>query len=609
MKKQSSQRASRIVSTDSSMTGSAERTAAVQIPVDLLITDVHVFNSYYKEFRHGHVAVSEGRFLYIGTGSLSRFRAAQTVDGRGRHMIPGLIDIHLHIESSMVTPATFSHGIVRRGVTTIVPEPHEMANVFGLEGVTEMIAASSHVTCDMIYAIPSSVPATPLETTGGSIEIADIDTLMTSERIACLGEIMNYVDVIRDPDCKTNRILRHVQQHYPDLVIEGHTPKLLDLDLHRIMMAGVGSDHTHQSIEGMTERIAAGMFIELQEKSMTREVMDYVISHEVSEHFCFVTDDVMTDQLAWNGHLDHIVRKAITMGMDPEAAIYAATFTPARRMKLDDRGAVAPGKLADFVLLSDLEGFVIDEVYKRGEQVFAAGVAYKQPAAEPQFPAHFYHSVQLQPLSESNFDVPVEAADGLHACRVMMVKDGSTFTEEKIADIPVSSGQLDWQGSGYGLIATFERYGKNGNHAHGLIGGDTIRRGAIATTYSHDNHNLLVVGHNPADMMLAANEVISHQGGFCVVLDGQVMASLPLPVGGILTEAPLEETATAVDQLVRAMRELGYRHYNPIMSVSTHSLPVSPALKITDYGLIDVNAGRVVPLLVEDTADDIVASE
>lgn len=569
-----------------------------QLQVDLLIKNVQVYNSYYKEFRHGHVAVSGEQFMYIGSGSLERFVPVQTVNGNGRYLIPGLIDIHLHIESSMVTPATFSHGIVRRGVTTIVPEPHEMANVFGLEGVQEMIAASRDVVCDMIYGIPSSVPATPLETTGGSIEIADIDELMTSGQIACLGEIMNYVDVIRDPDCKTNQILRHVKSHYPDLVIEGHTPKLLDLDLHRIMLAGVDSDHTHQSIEGMTARIAAGMFIELQEKSMTPEVMQYVIDHEVAEHFCFVTDDVMTDRLAWEGHLDHIVRKAIGMGMKPEDAIYAATFTPARRMKLTDRGAVSPGKLADFVLLSDLNGFVIDEVYKRGQRVYAAGEDYVQPAAECQFPAHFYHSVQLPLLTAEQLDIAADLADGIYHCRVMMVKDGSTFTEEKIAAIPVRQGKLCWRESGYALIATFERYGKNGNHAYGLIGGDTIKRGAVATTYSHDNHNLLVVGHDPDDMMAAANHVIDRQGGFCVAEGGSVIAALDLPVGGILTEAPLDEAAAAVEQLVGAMRQLGYQHYNPIMSISTHSLPVSPALKITDYGLIDVNAGKVVPLII-----------
>lgn len=564
---------------------------------DQLILNAKVYNSYYKRFETANVAVKEGRFLYVGPLGAETFVAAEIIDAKGQYLVPGLIDIHLHIESTMITPETFSYGILQHGVTTIVPEPHEMANVFGVEGVHEMIRASRDCQVDMFYAIPSSVPATPLETTGGSIEISDIDELMETQRMICLGEVMNFVDVIRDPGGKSNRILQHVRSRYPGLVIEGHTPKLLDLDLHQLIYAGIDSDHTHQSIEGLTARIAAGMFIEIQEKSMTPEVVDYLIGHPVSEHFCFVTDDVMTDSLVQTGHLDHLVRKAIAMGMTPEDAVYAATFTPARRMKLDDRGVVAPNKTADYLLLSDLDSFAIEAVYKRGLQVYDRKQPLSQVVREPQFPAHFYKSVQLEPLAEVDFSVPSELPDGRYGARVMMVNNVSTFTEEKHVEARVKDGLLQWQETGCGLIATFERYGKNGNRAYGLIGGDTIKRGAVATTYSHDNHNLLVVGHNAADMVLAANTVIAEQGGFCVVCDGEVLALLALPVGGILTEAPLVETAELVLALRTAMESLGYNHYNPIMSISTHSLPVSPALKITDHGLIDVGAGKVVPLL------------
>lgn len=566
--------------------------------VDLLILHANVYNSYFKRFSAGNVAVVDGRVLYIGQRGTEEFTAKEVIDARGRYLIPGLVDIHLHIESTMVTPETFSYGLIQNGVTTIVPEPHEMANVFGIEGIREMIRASQDCTVDMFYAIPSSVPATSMETTGGSVEIADIDELLGSERIICLGEIMNYVEVITDPDCKTNQILAHIRKRYPDLVIEGHCPKLLDLDLHRVIFAGVDSDHTHQTVEGMEARMAAGMFIEIQEKSMTEEVMNYLNTHDVAELFCFVTDDVMTDSLYQRGHLNHIVKKAMQMGMAPEKAIYASTYTPARRMKLHERGTIAPGKTADFLLLSDLREFVIDEVYKHGRKVYDRSEEYRQAVRPNQFPAHFYQSVQLSPLTDEDFRVRLDQTDGRHTARVMLVKDGSTFTEEHHGEVEIREGELCWQESPYGLIAVIERYGKNGNRGYGLIGGDTIKRGAVATTYSHDNHNLLVVGHSPQDMALAANEVIKSQGGFCVVDNGQVLAHLHLPVGGILTEEPLEKTAREVEELRKAMLSLGYRHYNPIMSISTHSLPVSPALKITDLGLIDVNQGKVVPLLV-----------
>lgn len=566
---------------------------------DKMILQVKVYNSYYKTFEEGNVAILDGKFMYIGQRGLESFEAAEIVEGHGKYMIPGLIDIHLHIESTMVTPATFSYGLIRNGVTTIVPEPHEMANVFGLEGIQEMMEASKDCVADMFYGIPSSVPATPLETSGGEIDIPEIDALLQTGEMICLGEIMNYVDVIRDPESKTNRILRHVREHYPELIIEGHTPQLLDLDLHQLIYAGIGSDHTHQSIEGMKARMAAGMFIEIQEKSMTPEVMDYLIQEDVAQHFCFVTDDVMPDSFVERGHLNHIVSKAIGMGMKPEEAIYAATYTPAARMRMHDRGTIAPGKIADFVLLSDLEQFDVEQVYKDGLKVFDKFEEYHQAPVKSCFPAHFYQSVKLNPVTEQDFTVKLDVADGAHPCRIMMVKDGSTFTSERIAPAQVEQGELVWEHGEHGLIATFERYGKNGNRAYGLIGGDTIKRGAVATTYSHDNHNLLVVGHNKQDMILAANTVLSSQGGFCVVENGKVLSHLPLTVGGILTEGPLEMVAAHVKELRSALLSLGYRHYNPIMSLSTHSLPVSPALKITDHGLIDVNAGKVVSLIVE----------
>ncbi|MFD1955575.1 adenine deaminase C-terminal domain-containing protein [Paenibacillus thailandensis] len=567
--------------------------------VDLLILNANVFNSYFKKWTPGNVAVRDGKFLYIGERGAETFEAGQVVDAKGRYMLPGLVDIHLHIESTMVTPHSFSYGLIRNGVTTIVPEPHEMANVFGLEGVREMIKASADCTADMFYAIPSSVPATSLETSGGSIEIADMDELLASGEAVCLGEIMNYVDIISDPDCKTNRILMHMKKNHPQLVIEGHVPKLLDLDLQRVIYAGVDSDHTHQTVEGLEARIAAGMFIEIQEKSMTPEVIAYLIYHDVSEHFCFVTDDVMADSFRARGHLNQIVRKAISMGMKPERAIYAATYTPARRMRLYDRGVIAPGKLADFLLVSDLEEMKIDAVYKNGTLAYSADRPYEPEPAPYRFPAHFYQSVKLGELSETDFALRTDAPNGRYACRVMAVQDGSTFTNENRVELEAIAGRLRWETSGCGLIATFERYGKHGGRAVGLIAGDTIKRGAVATTYSHDNHNLLVVGHNVKDMVLAANTVIRQQGGFCVVHEGEVLANMHLPVGGILTEAPLDEAAESVKQVRQAMESLGYKHYNPIMSISTHSLPVSPYLKITDHGLIDVNAGKVVPLIVE----------
>ncbi|PKG21811.1 adenine deaminase C-terminal domain-containing protein [Niallia nealsonii] len=567
--------------------------------IDMLVVGATVYNSYYKKFIKGNVAIKDRKFLYIGQKGAEVFQAKEILEANGKYMIPGLIDIHLHIESTMVTPATFSYGLIKNGVTTIVPEPHEMANVFGIAGVKEMIKASKNCTVDMFYAIPSSVPATSMETTGGSIEIEDIDELLNTEQIKCLGEIMNYYDVITDPNCKTNQILTHILTSYPELIIEGHVPKLLDLELQTLAYAGVNSDHTHQTVEGMKERIAIGMFLEIQEKSMTKEVMDYLLENQVDEHFCFVTDDVMADSFENRGHLNVLLKKAIKMGMAPEKAIYACTYTPSQRMRMYDRGVIAPGKIADFLLVSDLQNFLIDHVYKKGSLEYDASELYMQTVMDKQFPKSFYESIKLRALQEKDFSVRLPYENSNLTCRIIHVQNGSTFTEEKQDILRVKDKELLWEESDHCLIKTFERYGKNNNQAHGLINGDILKRGAVATTYSHDNHNLLVVGKNKKDMLLAANEVIKHQGGICCVENGEILSIVPLPVGGILSEEPLDTVSKQVEQLTNALKSLGYEHYNVIMSLSTLSLPVSPALKITDYGLINVNEGKVVPLVVE----------
>ena len=562
--------------------------------VDTLVLNGTVFNSYFKQFRKENIAIKDGKFFYIGKKGQEFFQAREIVDAAEKYIVPGLIDIHLHIESTMVTPATFSYGLIKNGVTTIIPEPHEMANVFGISGVKEMIKASKNEVVDMFYGIPSSVPATSMETTGGSIDIEDMEELLQTETIKCLGEIMNYYDVLTKPDCKTNQILDFVRENYPELIIEGHVPKLLDVELQGLAFAGVGSDHTHQTVEGMKERIGIGMFLEIQEKSMTPEVIEYLIENPVKEHFCFVTDDVMADSLQKRGHLNVLLKKAISMGLSIEDAIYACTYTPAQRMRMYDRGVIAPSKIADFVVVSNIADFSIDAVYKDGEKVFDEKLPYVQSARSKQFPASFYESVKLSPLHEEDFEGRIDTDKNSVTVRTIHVQNGSTFTEERQDTLAVKAGKLQWMDSSYCLVKKFERYGKNQNKAHGLIGGDILKRGAVATTYSHDNHNLLVVGKNKEDMQLAANEVIKNQGGICCVHNGEILSMVPLPVGGILSEEPLAVIASQVEKLTDALKSLGYEHYNVIMSLSTLSLPVSPALKITDYGLIAVNEGKVV---------------
>lgn len=566
--------------------------------VDLLLKNVRIFNSYAKQFMNADAAILDGKFLYIGKRDTSQLQPKAVLDGQGAHMIPGLIDIHMHIESSMAAPLPFTLELAKNGVTTIVAEPHEIANVFGLNGIRAMLAAAKDCPVDVLLGVPSSVPSTnpALETSGSTVDLADLEQLLQIDRVVCLGEVMNYVDVVNNPNAKINHLISYTKRTKPHLPIEGHCPKLIGLELARFIYAGVDSDHTQQTVEGMQERLLNGMFVEIQEKSLTKEIVDFLISSQMGEHFALVTDDVMADSLVAKGHLNHLVKIAIRLGMTPEQAIYAATYTPARRMGLTDRGSIAPGKIADFILLEKVEDFSIICTYKAGEKVFGRDEAEIFYTQKKLFPEHFYHSVHIAPVSADCFRLPAPGSTAV--CRVITVNNGTTFTKESLAELSVRNGEIDWEGSPYCLIGVFERHGKNGNIGWGLVGGDVISQGAVAATYAHDHHNLLVIGKNPRDMQIAANSVIEGQGGYCVVNNGAVIGKVDLPVAGILSEAPINMLAVQVKTVKDAMQRLGYRHSNPIMSLSTLSLPVSQELKITDKGLIKVGDQRVVSYLL-----------
>lgn len=570
--------------------------------LDLIIKNVRVYNAYVKKFIHGDVAILDQKFLYIGEISKiqsEELSAKEVIDGNGKYMIPGLIDIHMHVESSMTTPFQFSQAVIPHGVTTVVADPHEIANVFGVEGITAMINSTKDNAVDMFYGIPSSVPSTTelLETTGDNIDVEDVSKLLEIEEICCLGEVMNFKDLINDNESLINRIIGKIKSEKPHLKIEGHCPKISGLDLAKFIYQGVDADHTQQTPASLEEKIKNGMFMEIQHKSMTEENIKYLVENQLYEHFCLVTDDVMADKLM-DGHLNNLVKKAIEMGMPKEMAVYVSTYTAARRMLLDDRGSIAPGKIADFILLNNVENFDIESVYKNGKLVFDGEVQYKERSKG--FQEKFYKSIKLDFVSESDFQVSAPIESGKVNCRTMKVTPNTTFTIEEKNTLAVEKGKLQWQESPYCLISVFERYGKGNNKSFGLVTGSIIKEGAIATTYAHDHHNLMVMGKNSKDMTTAANWVIENGGGYCVVKDGKVMAGVELPVGGIISEERIDILAQKVKNVSDSMERLGYEHHNKIMSFSTLSLPVSPSLKISDKGLIDVVRQEIVDLFYEN---------
>ena len=569
--------------------------------VDLLVKNVKVFNSYLKKFKDGNVAILNNKFLYIDNNKNIEFEASSTIDGKNQYMIPGFIDIHMHIESSMMTPAPFCHHLSKNEVTTIVAEPHEIANVFGKKGIEAMIAAENSINTSIFYGIPSSVPSTSpdLETTGAILDFEEMKNLTSNPKVICIGEIMNYRKVIVDNSLDICKFIEYVKKNKPQYAIEGHCPKLLDLDLAKFLYLGINGDHTEHTFEEFVQRFENGMFMELQAKSISSELINYIKENNLYEHFAFVTDDTMPDTFLHKGHLNVVIKKAIQAGINIENAIYCATFTPARRMNLHDRGVIAPGKKADFLLIDNLKNLHITQTFIDGKEVYNINSEAKYIPTDYKFPEEFYQSVRVEKINEDIFQIPVNNKENEVNCRIIKVIDGSTRTTEIIEKLNVKNGYLDWENSPYMLIAVFERHGKNGNIGFGLVTGDCIKNGAIATTYAHDHHNLMVIGKNIKDMTKTINRIIELQGGICCVENEEILAEVPLPVAGILSEKTVQELGKEVEILREKMSQLGYKHYNPIMSLCTLSLPVSPALKITDKGLIDVNQGKIVNLIID----------
>ena len=501
----------------------------------------------------------------------------------------------------MMTPVSFGERAASCGVTTLVSEPHEIANVMGVQGIHEMINGAKDSPIDIFYGIPSSVPSTneSLETTGGIIGFEEMKHLMREEGVVCVGEIMNYRQIVKGTEMEITRFLDYLREEEPQAVIEGHCPSLTGVDLAKFLYRGIDGDHTEHTLEEIRQRFENGMFVELQEKMLKPEILDYIIENNLFEHCCFVTDDTMADALLEKGQLNYIVRKAVEMGFPLKEAVYCASYTPARRMNLRDRGALAPGKKADFQLVKEeaVSDFEPDLVFKDGKEIFRKGSGGRQ--LKPYgFPTGFYHSVRLERIEPEDLEPKIQTMDGPVQVRVIEVSDGRTQTREKLVSMEVEKGRLKWQGTGCMLAAVLERHGKNGNVGYGFVTGDCLKRGAAATTYYHDHHNLMVIGADPEDMLIAARRLIELQGGICTVENGQVTAELPLPVCGILSELPADDIGRMLGQVRKSLEGLGYEHYNPIMSLCTLGLPVSPALKLTDVGLVDVEKGEVVNLVM-----------
>ncbi len=558
--------------------------------VDLIIENGNVYNTFLQKFENKDIAILNGKFYYI-SNNMKEIKDNSVIDYKGKYIITGFIDIHMHIESSMTVPSQFSKMVLPHGVTTVVADPHEIANVLGIDGINYFL--SSDTTLDIFYGIPSSVPSTNsnLETTGGKILEEDVLELLKNPKIMCLGEVMNFKDLVSKDNTLIKKIIKICKETKPHLPIEGHCPKISGLDLAKFIYAGVDADHTQQTPESIYEKITNGMFLEIQRKSINKNTIKTLVDNNFYEYFAFVTDDVMADHLK-EGHLNKIVKLAVDLGMPINKAIYCATYTPARRMNLFDRGAISIGKIADFIIIDNLEDLKIKDVYKNGKLYIG------ENDKKESFPDYVYNTVKCNKATLDDFELKTNKKDSVD-CNVIQVGKDSTFTKRVIRNLPVVDGKINWEDSGLSLLVVYERYKKTGNKSYALVEGTINKKGAIATTWAHDHHNLMVIGTSKKDMLIAQNSIIDMQGGYIVCEDKQIKAKTILNVGGIINDGDINELSKNIKDVRKAMKNLGYEHINEIMSFSTLSLPVSPEIKITDKGILDTRSQKFINIEVE----------
>jgi len=563
----------------------AQRLLAVargQEKAPLVLKNARVLNVFTGEFLEQDVALCGDRIAGLGS-----YQGVEEVDLSGMTVTPGFIDGHMHLESSMMTPRQFARAVVPRGTTSVVTDPHEIANVLGIPGVRFLLDSAVGLPLDMWVMRSSCVPATHLENAGASLTAADLAELHHPKLLG-LAEMMNFPGLLHgDPEC-----LKKVLQT-GDQPVDGHSPGLSGQALCAYVAAGVQSDHECTTASEAREKLRLGMHIMLREGSVTRDIEALLPAvDEVNAHRCFfVTDDREPLDLLREGHIDFCIRKAIRLGCPVARAYTMASYHAARYFQLHFQGAIAPGYTADLVVLSDLQEVRVERVMKGGQWVAEAGRLLgpdQSSRVNPPAP-----TVHLPPLSASSFDI-LNDSDHVHVIELIPHK---IVTGRSTARVPRTDGKLQADTSQDVLkLAVVERHRATGNIGLGFVRGFGLKKGAIASTVAHDSHNLVIAGCSDEDMLVAAREVARLEGGWVVVADGQVLAALPLPIAGLLSDQELEKVAQLNLDLIEATQKLGGTAPNPFMSLSFLALPVIPSLKLTDLGLVDVDQFALVGL-------------
>jgi adenine deaminase len=544
-------------------------------PADLVIRNARLFSVMDGSFVDTDIAIIGERIV----GTHGRYEGAQTLDAGGRVVVPGFIDAHLHVESSLVSPLEFDRCVLPHGVTTAICDPHEIANVLGIEGIRYFLDASERTLMDLRVNLSSCVPATSFETSGARLEIDDLEPLRDHPKVIGLAEFMNFPGVLSGDPAVLAKLAAFQGGH-----IDGHAPLLSGLDLNGYLAAGIRTDHEATTAAEAREKLAKGMTILIREGSVSKdlEALAEILTPDMASFIGLCTDDRNPLDIAEEGHVDSMIRRLIGRGARPQDAYRAASWSAAMAFGLRDRGLVAPGWRADLVLLDDLESCRVHSVVAGGRPVDEAGFAARAPLDPVGL-----ESVVIGRISAEDFRIEASRANERP---VIGVVAGRIITERLSATLPVRDGAVIADPAQDTVkVAVVERHGKTGGIGRGFVSGFGLQRGAIASSVGHDSHNICVVGADDASMATAVRRIGELQGGFVVAEGDEVRAELALPIAGLMSLSSFEEVRVTLEDLRAAARDLGCTLAEPFLQVAFLPLPVIPHLKITDMGLFDVD--------------------
>lgn len=544
--------------------------AAGREKADLVLKNAKYLNVFSNEFLSGDIAVANG--LIAGVG---KYNGKTEIDVSGKLVLPGFIDAHIHLESSMVTPAEFAKAVVAHGTTTVITDPHEITNVMGIDGVEYMIQASQNLPIDVHFMMPSCVPATEIDESGAELDCKDIDLYLNNKKVLGLAEMMNYVGVINGDKNVLSKIVTSQAHHKK---IDGHAPELSGNDLNAYIAAGVYSDHECSTFENALEKLRKGQFIMIREGTAAHNLKALMplLTQQYYSRCMFATDDKHPSDLLYGGHIDYIVKQALKNGADPIVALKTATHHAARYFLLNNKGAIASGYLADIVVVNNLEDFNVETVFKCGKLVFDGEVKdFSAPTVDEKLAEKCFDTFHLDSVTPSSFKV-----DGKLGLIGLVGGELLTRNLGTADKIDVENDILK--------IACIERH-KGTNHIGvGYVKGYSLKSGAVATSVAHDSHNIITVGCNDDDIAVAVNAIKDSKGGIAVVENGKIKALLELPIAGLMSDEPLTTVNEKLENAKLSAYELGAdKSIDPFMTLSFLSLPVIPSLRITTKGVFD----------------------